>query len=149
MQGSLLRVLVVDDDPAVVAITAAVLTAKGCSVRSAVDPLTALAMVAEFSPEVLVTDVAMPAMLGVELACRVLEAAPACRIVFHTGELGMLRNCALSAALPNFSIVEKPANIHELLRAVVGHSARKRPPMSVRTRRLDGPALRPNTRSIR
>jgi CheY-like chemotaxis protein len=144
---SYIRVLLVDDDPATIAISVAVLSARNCDVRFALDPLTALAMAAEFRPHVLVTDVAMPAMLGVELAWRVLEAVPTCRVVFHTGELGLLRNCPLSVALPNFSVLEKPASVPDLLREVLDHSHR-RPPSSVRVCRGARSLPRSNTRSV-
>jgi DNA-binding NtrC family response regulator len=136
---SSVRVLLVDDDPGTLALSVALLSARRCQVRASVDPTTALAMAAEFRPHVLVTDVAMPAMLGVELACRIVEMVPTCRVVFHTGELGLLRNCPLSAALPCFTVLEKPATAHDLVREVLGYSLRKRPPSSVRVCRVEAP----------
>ena len=87
---SSIKVLLVDDNPGTLALSVALLAARHCQVRASVDPTTALAMATEFRPHVLVTDVAMPAMLGVELACRIVEMVPTCRVVFHTGELGLL-----------------------------------------------------------
>jgi len=144
---SSIKVLLVDDDPGTLALSVALLAARHCQVRASVDPTAALAVAAEFRPQVLVTDVAMPAMLGVELACRIVEMVPTCRVVFHTGELGLLRNCPLSAALPSFTVLEKPATARDLVSEVLGHSLPKRPPSSVRVCRVEAPGRK--TRLIR
>jgi CheY-like chemotaxis protein len=129
-----MRVLVVDDDPDTVLLSAALLTANGCDVSSTCDPIAALATALVFRPDVLLTDVAMPGMLGVELACKVVEAVPTCRVVFHTGEALLIQNCGLAGALPGFAVLEKPVVVDDLLRDVVGRSVRKRPPVSLRMR---------------
>jgi CheY-like chemotaxis protein len=129
-----IRVLIVDDDPDIVTVSAALLTANGCAVSATYDPNAALATAPVFRPDVLLTDVAMTGMLGVELACRVVEAVPTCRVVFHTGEARLIRNCGLAGALPGFVILEKPVAVGDLLREVIGHFVRKRPPVSLRMR---------------
>ena len=129
-----IRVLIVDDDPDIVTVSAALLTANGCDVSATHDPNAALATASVFRPDVLLTDVAMTGMLGVELACKVVEAVPTCRVVFHTGEARLIRNCGLASALPGFAILEKPVAVGDLLREVIGHPVRKRPPVSLRMR---------------
>jgi two-component system OmpR family response regulator len=129
-----IRVLVVDDDPDIVTLSAALLVANGCAVSATQDPNAALAIASVFRPDVLLTDVAMTGMLGVELACRVVEAVPTCRVVFHTGEARLIRNCGLAGALPGFAVLEKPVAVGDLLREVIGHFVRKRPPVSTRMR---------------
>jgi CheY-like chemotaxis protein len=148
---SSVRVLLVDDDPGTLSLSVALLAARKCHVRFSLDPVAALAMAAEFRPHVLVTDVAMPAMLGIELACRVVQQVPACRVVFHTGELDLLRSFPISVALPRFAILEKPATPREFLREVLhySHGNGKRPPSSVRLCRVDRDLPRSNGRSAR
>ncbi len=121
-----LRVLVVDDDPNAVALTAAILSANGCDVTRRYDPYSALETAPVCRPDVLVTDVAMPGMLGVELAYKVAEILPSCRIVFHTGESRLLRRHLVKEALHNFTVLEKPAAINKLLKVVIGRNQRKR-----------------------
>jgi CheY-like chemotaxis protein len=62
------RVLVIDDDPDVALYTRTVLERRGgCVVHAIVDPALARAAVAEFQPEVVVTDIEMPGISGLEL----------------------------------------------------------------------------------
>ena len=77
-----------------------------------------------FKPHVLLTAVAMPAMLGTELALRMVAAVPSCRVVFLTSEAKLLRATSLKLALPKMVILEKPATAAELRRAVLGKRAR-------------------------
>ena len=129
------RVMIVDDNSEGLMLWAALLTANGCVVNAASDPNTALASAPEFCPDVLITDVAMPGMLGVELACKVVEAVPTCRVVFHTGESLLIRDCDLGSALPGFTVLEKPVAAGDLLREVIEYPVRRRPPVSSRVRR--------------
>lgn len=130
-----IRVLIVDDNPDTVTLSAALLSANGCEVSRMYDPHAALASAPLFRPDVLLTDVAMPGMLGVELACKVVEAVPTCRVVFHTGEARLVRNCGLAGALPGFAVLEKPVPVGDLLREVIGRPVRRRLPVSLRMRR--------------
>ena len=62
------RVLVVDDDPDVALYTTTVLERRGgCIVRGITDPSLARVTVDEFRPDVVVTDIEMPGMTGLQL----------------------------------------------------------------------------------
>ena len=83
-----LVVLVVDDEPVIRAYVARALTLAGFEVAVAADGREALRLVAEgrVRPAVVVTDIEMPGMTGVELAARLLALRPALRIVMMTGD---------------------------------------------------------------
>lgn len=68
-------VLAVDDDPAVLAAVAALLRAEGQSVTTLDDPLRFWDTLQRGAPDVVLLDVDMPQVSGVEL-CRVLRADP-------------------------------------------------------------------------
>jgi CheY-like chemotaxis protein len=72
-----LRVLVVDDHPDAAESLAAVVELLNCPVRSCHNGPTALAVAAEFRPQVCLLDLAMPEMDGLELAVRLREQAGA------------------------------------------------------------------------
>lgn len=68
-----LKVLVVDDDPTVRDVLRAMLGFEGCQVVDAPDGESALVMSAAFRPHVVILDVTMPGMDGLEV-CRQLKS---------------------------------------------------------------------------
>jgi two-component system response regulator MprA len=77
-------VLIVDDDPAIVELVVEVLTEEGYAVRNACDGLQALQAITEAPPALLLLDIQMPGMSGVELAMRVRAAGYGFPIVIIT-----------------------------------------------------------------
>jgi two-component system KDP operon response regulator KdpE len=67
------RVLVVDDEPQITRVLKTVLSSQGYQVRTAAEGESALASFAEWHPELVITDLYMPRMDGVEL-CRRIRA---------------------------------------------------------------------------
>src|SRR5215212_5481509 len=74
------RVLVVDDEPQITRVLRTVLTSQGYQVRTAAEGEAALTSFAEFRPELVITDLYMPHMDGVEL-CRRIRALSAVPII--------------------------------------------------------------------
>ena len=90
-------VLVVDDDPALRAVLAALLSLEGYQVQTAENGSSALASIASAIPDIVVSDLNMPQMSGFELLSWVRQKFPAIRVV------------AMSAA---FSGVQVPDGVH-------------------------------------
>ncbi|MEO7374683.1 MAG: response regulator [Terrimesophilobacter sp.] len=61
------HVIVCEDDPDVAFYTKTVLEKHGCVVRTVQDPALALTVVREFEPDVVITDIEMPGILGLDL----------------------------------------------------------------------------------
>jgi DNA-binding NtrC family response regulator len=78
-------VLIVDDERLIADTLAAILTKKGYKAITAYDGRGALALARSWMPDVLVTDVGMPGMNGVELATAVVEAVPDCKVLLFSG----------------------------------------------------------------
>ncbi|MEO5939770.1 MAG: response regulator [Candidatus Limnocylindrales bacterium] len=114
-----LVVLVVDDEPVVRAFVARALTLAGMEVAVAASGREALRLVAEdrVRPAVLVTDIEMPLMTGVELAARLLALRPALRIVMMTGDP---ERAAAARGHPSIvdRVLMKPMRAAELVEAV-------------------------------
>ena len=84
------RVLVVDDDPGVALYTSTVLERRGgCVVLAISDPTKALAAVDEFRPDVVVTDIEMPGMTGLELIAQLRAEQPDLPIVVMTAHISV------------------------------------------------------------
>jgi two-component system, cell cycle response regulator DivK len=69
------RILIVDDNPANATLISFLLTKKGYEVRTAGDAVEALAILADFRPLLIMMDVQLPGMDGLELTKR-LKADP-------------------------------------------------------------------------
>jgi CheY-like chemotaxis protein len=79
-----LRVLIVDDEEIVADSLARILREKGFSAHAAYNGEDALESAASLMPDVLVSDVIMPGINGVELAVRISKQFPDCRVILFS-----------------------------------------------------------------
>jgi CheY-like chemotaxis protein len=114
-----LVVLVVDDEAVVRAYVARALTVAGMDVAVAADGREALRLVAEdrVRPKVVVTDIEMPAMTGVELAARLLAIRPSIRIVMMSGDPERAEAARRHPAIVD-EVILKPMRIEVVVDAV-------------------------------
>ena len=72
------RILVVDDDSQITRVLTTVLASQGYATRAAPDGVAAHAIVAEWQPDLVLTDLGMPRMNGIDLCrrIRILTTAP-------------------------------------------------------------------------
>jgi len=118
------RVLVVDDDAVVVDIVTRYLTAAGCTVEQAADGPSAVASVAEGSPDLVVLDLMLPGYDGLEAfrRMRTTSSVPVIMLTALDGTDDRVAGLELGAddylAKP-FSPRELVARVRNLLRHVV------------------------------
>ena len=105
-------ILIVDDEPAVRLMIGRALGELGYRVREAEDGPTALAMIHEERPQLVILDYIMPGMDGAEVAREITSFDPDLPIIFSTGH-GALR-ALREAAGDNASVLQKPFSIAEL-----------------------------------
>jgi CheY-like chemotaxis protein len=112
-------VLVVDDEPVVRAYVARALTLAGFAVTVAQGGREALRLVAEgrVRPTVVVTDIEMPEMTGIELAARLLALRPRLRIVMMTGDPARAEAARLHPSIVD-EVLLKPMRPDALVSAV-------------------------------
>ena len=79
-----LDVLIVDDEPKICQLLEQILTARGCAVRLAHDGLEGLAQFKQRPAEVVITDIKMPKLSGVELLRELKHADPLLSVVVIT-----------------------------------------------------------------
>jgi CheY-like chemotaxis protein len=134
-----LVVLVVDDEPVVRAYVARALTVAGMDVAVAADGREALRLVAEdrLRPAVVVTDIEMPAMSGVELAARLLAIRPTIRIVMMTGDPERAEAARRHPAIVD-DVILKPMRLEAIVDTVRAVAARDRRPADRRRARALG-----------
>lgn len=77
-------ILIVDDNPANLKLARVLLTSHGYEVRTAADAEEAMALLADFKPRMILMDIQLPGMDGLELTRR-LKADPAMKGVVILG----------------------------------------------------------------
>ena len=74
------KVIVADDEQVIANSLGLILSMSGFDARAAYSGLMAIEMARNFQPDILVTDVVMPGMTGIEAASRMRELLPSCRV---------------------------------------------------------------------
>src|SRR5579872_1427181 len=110
------RVLVVDDEPQITRVLRTVLTSQGYQVRTAGEGEAALSDFAEWRPELVITDLYMPHMDGVELCRRIRAISSVPIIVLSVKGEERTKVEALDSGADD--CVTKPFGIDELLARV-------------------------------
>ena len=124
------RVLVVEDDPPVRRMLERSLTAEGFDVRVAADGGTALAMAADSAPDLVVLDVTMPGLGGIDVCRRLREKGLSGGVLMLTARDAVEdRVCGLDAGADDyvvkpFAVAEVVARLHALARRGRDQSAR-------------------------
>ena len=77
LDGSPIRVLVVDDEPSLAELLASVLRYEGWEIQTAGDGASAVRTAREFRPDAIVLDIMLPDFDGLEVLRRVRQDAPA------------------------------------------------------------------------
>jgi DNA-binding response OmpR family regulator len=111
---------VVDDEPIVADTLAEILTQSGYAAMAAYDGETALETAALVPPDLLISDVLLPRINGVELAIAVKSEAPDCKIILLSGQPSIADHHHAAAALEShqISVLSKPIHPAELLSKV-------------------------------
>src|SRR5437879_8486427 len=110
------RVLVVDDEPQITRVLRTVLTSQGYQVRTAAEGEAALSNFNEWRPELVITDLYMPHMDGVELCRRIRAMSTVPIIVLSVKGEEKTKVEALDSGADDY--VTKPFGIDELLARV-------------------------------
>jgi two-component system KDP operon response regulator KdpE len=116
------RILVIDDEPQITRVLRASLTAQSFDVRTANDPEEGLRIFREWPPDLVITDLMMPGMSGVEVcrAIRTTSSTPLLVLSVRDHERSKVE--ALDAGADDY--VTKPFGIQELLARVRAHLRR-------------------------
>ncbi len=122
--GRKLRILVVEDDPSVRRVTSEMLAIAGHDTEQVGDGLEALERLRARAFDLVVSDVVMPRMGGVELSERLTHLPSPPAILLTSGFPD-----AAASSLPQAAFLAKPFS-HEELRAAVARTARSSDPLA-------------------
>jgi len=112
-------VLVVDDESAIADTLSEILKLSGYAATPAYDGEEALETALLVPPELLITDVMLPGMSGIELAIQMRRIFPDCRVLLFSGQAAT-SDLLTSAARAGhqFTLLAKPVHPTDLLRRV-------------------------------
>ena len=113
------RVFVVDDEQVIALTLTTILKQSGFDATAFNSPIEALEKAREESPDLIISDVVMPGMSGVELAIQLQALCPNCKILLFSGQAATAD--LLSAARKsghNFELLSKPIHPTDLLRSI-------------------------------
>lgn len=125
------KILIVDDEPQITRVLKTTLSSRGYSTRTASDGDDALQMMKEWSPDLLITDLRMPNLDGLELCRRVRSKSQMPIIVLSVRGEERTKVEALDAGADDY--VTKPFSTNELLarvRAALRRASTAREPES-------------------
>ncbi len=116
------RVLVVDDECVIADTLAKVLTLSGYAAIAAYDADGALESALHSPPELLITDVVLPGMNGIQLATTIKRIFPECKILLFSGQASTVDlMAAASREGHRFTLLKKPVPPKDLLALVAEH----------------------------
>ncbi len=123
------RILIVDDNPTNLKLVRVLLTAEGYDVRTAMDAEEALSVIAAFPPVLILMDLQLPGMDGLELTRR-LKADPSTRsaIIVAVTAYAMKGDEARALAVGCDGYVTKPIDTRTLPTRIAGYLSQ--PPKS-------------------
>jgi CheY-like chemotaxis protein len=112
-------VLVVDDEQVIADTLSMILSKSGYHVLTAYDGKTALELARATPPALLITDVMMPGMTGIELAILIVNLFADCKVLLFSGQAATVDLLEKARNMGHdFAILSKPVHPTDMLRRV-------------------------------
>jgi CheY-like chemotaxis protein len=114
------RIVLVVDDERIIADTLSIILRKhGYEVLTAYNGATALDLAYDTPPDLLLSDVVMPGMTGIELAIILTKAMPACKVLLFSGQASTVDLLVTAQAFGHdFNVMTKPVHPTDILRQI-------------------------------
>jgi DNA-binding NtrC family response regulator len=113
------RVFVVDDETNIADTLAVILRNEGYQATAFYNAQSALEQAGDRGPDLIISDVMMPGMSGIEMAMLVKERHPECKILLFSGQASTLNLLeTVRERGHNFELLAKPVHPTDLLARV-------------------------------
>ncbi|MBB5318548.1 response regulator [Tunturibacter empetritectus] len=112
-------VLIVDDERVIADTLSMILSRSGFSTLTAYDGLAGFEIAQRATPDLIISDVVMPGMTGVELAIAVTQMIPTCKILLFSGQaatVDLLKEARNAGH--DFTTLTKPVHPTDMLKRV-------------------------------
>jgi CheY-like chemotaxis protein len=112
-------ILIVDDERVIADTLSIILSTSGFDTHAAYDGPSALALALQIAPQLLISDVVMPGMSGIDLAISLSGALPQCKVLLFSGQaatVDLLEEARNSGH--DFTTLTKPVHPTDLLKRI-------------------------------
>jgi len=112
-------ILVVDDEKVIAQTLSIILRKSGFEVMTAYDAPTALRLTAKLTPDLLISDVVMPQMSGIDLAITMKHTSPTCKVLLFSGQAATIDLLEEARSQGHdFTTLTKPVHPTDMLRRI-------------------------------
>jgi DNA-binding NtrC family response regulator len=119
------KILIADDEHVIADSLAMILTRAGFTARAVYSGEQAVEVARGFQPDMLISDVVMTGMTGIEAAIQVCAELPSCKILLFSGQASSADLLAKARTQNyNFEFLMKPVHPADLLAKIGGVEAR-------------------------
>ncbi len=119
MKKRQLVVLVVDDEKIIADTLSMILSKSGFETMTAYDGPTAIGLASRLAPDLLISDVVMPQMSGIDLAITMTQMIPACKVLLFSGQAATVDLLEQARSQGHdFTTLTKPIHPTDMLRRI-------------------------------
>lgn len=112
-------VLVVDDEKVIADTLSIIISKSGFTAMTAYDGPSALILANQTAPDLLISDVVMPRMSGIDLAITITQTFPTCKILLFSGQAATIDLLERARTMGhNFTTLTKPVHPTDMLRRI-------------------------------
>lgn len=112
-------ILVVDDEMVIADTLSMILSKSGFATLTAYDGAEALELARDIPPDLLISDVVMPGMTGIQLAIAVVAMVPGCKVLLFSGQAATVDLLEEARAEGNeFNALTKPVHPTDMLKRI-------------------------------
>lgn len=118
-----MKIIVVDDEPIIADTLVNILTGEGHDAVAVSNGKSAIRWAEMVRPDVIVSDVVMPGLNGIETAKAIMKLLPKCRVILFSGQAASTDLLTKARAEGySFEVLAKPINPEVLLETLKGPS---------------------------
>jgi DNA-binding NtrC family response regulator len=118
-----LRVIVIDDETLIAETVVEILKEEGFEATGVSNGASAIELAKTWHPDIVLSDVIMPGLNGIETGTKILEVSPNCRIILFSGQaatVDLLEKARLQGR--SFDILAKPIKPQQLISVIRGNT---------------------------
>lgn len=113
------KIIVVDDEPVIADTLVDILNGEGYNAIATSDGKSAIEWAMKFEPDVVVSDVIMPGLSGIDTAKAILKQLPRCRVILFSGQAASVDLVGRATREGySFEVLTKPVDPDVLLNTI-------------------------------